>query len=338
MKQDCDVSRCRKIECWISDMAANTEVIIEMTARPWNQTLREVQITQFPVTSVAVLHLPPEISHQLTSHLSLPLVIRVSTIVRLVGSRFDGNCPNSSSCTLHLFLYLILVQFKFTLFHTNSDVVSLHSVLIAICCGISVLTFIVFVLERMDFFKSSERSSRRASLQHSQSESLLARTILNQSLRSAYSTDYSAMVNGSRLESDEEDNALVRQVYHDQTPDEHASDCECNMADSIDRSLDRQSNRSSRPCFDSSFDRLSESAASSSAIARLMTHDSPIEYCELHGERRSRLSARQLCREKLYDQLHYARNHNAYNFYQDLSRHEPNCPFYASRRSLVSYK
>lgn len=72
-------------------MAANSEIIIEMAARPWNQTLKEVQITQFPITSVTIVHLPHEITNQLTSQMVLPLVVRVSTIVRLIELQFDGD-------------------------------------------------------------------------------------------------------------------------------------------------------------------------------------------------------------------------------------------------------
>lgn len=42
--------------------------------------------------------------------------------------------------------------------------------------------------------------------------------------------------------------------------------------------------------------------------------------------------------EKLYDKLHYKKNHQYYNFFKDTRTHEPSCPLYSSRRSLVSYK
>ena len=79
-------------------MASNTEVIIEMVARPWNQTLKEVHIEEFPVTSVALLHLDPGTAVQITPRLSLPLVIRVSTIVRLIGSSISGKLYDSFIC------------------------------------------------------------------------------------------------------------------------------------------------------------------------------------------------------------------------------------------------
>lgn len=73
-------------------MAANTEVIIEMSARPWNQTLNQVAIGEFPVTSVALLRMPDR-QQTLKSSLELPLVIRVSTVVRLVGHSKQSECP-----------------------------------------------------------------------------------------------------------------------------------------------------------------------------------------------------------------------------------------------------
>lgn len=42
--------------------------------------------------------------------------------------------------------------------------------------------------------------------------------------------------------------------------------------------------------------------------------------------------------EKLYDKVHYRKNKKYYTFYRDTNYHEPTCPLYSSRRSLVSYR
>lgn len=86
------MNRCRKIECWIKDMAVNTELVIEMIARPWNQTLKDAKITRFPITSVAILHLSTEIADQLiVPHLPLPYMVKVSTFIQMIKSAQNGN-------------------------------------------------------------------------------------------------------------------------------------------------------------------------------------------------------------------------------------------------------
>lgn len=236
----------------------------------------------------------------------------------------------------------------------GTDVISLHSILIAICSGISLLTFIVFVLERMDFF----RSSNRFQMAKCQITDQIPRS--THSFEVYFNSPTRLTECNERVESSSDRSQLSNHSDFD-----FSAEATC-----VDRSFDQMSPLSCDRDFESTFDPMSDCdeytrclhnndrqsqhhqdhhlhhhrhhcdhdhAQSESPRCSRLSRSSPDD-CELHTLRRSRLSVRQLCREKLYDHLHYSRNNETYNFYRDLSRHEPHCPFYASHRSLVSYK
>lgn len=83
-KKDCDLNQCRRIQCTIREMIENTEVIFEIQSRAWNQTLRNIGIPKFPVTSILIAKITSS-NLEFDPNLTLPIIINVTTMVNLVG-------------------------------------------------------------------------------------------------------------------------------------------------------------------------------------------------------------------------------------------------------------
>ena len=119
--KDCDLNQCRRIQCTIREMIENTEVIFEIQSRPWNQTLRHISISKFPVTSVLIARITST-NFEFDPDLLLPIAINVTTIINLVGGHLDVIIP-------------------------------LKSLVTAVFIGLTLLGLLIIILIRLDFFK-----------------------------------------------------------------------------------------------------------------------------------------------------------------------------------------
>lgn len=80
----CDEERCRKIICHVQDMNANTELNIEILATSHNQTLRDINQAEFPVTSFLVTRIR-RLQYNVDPNFLTPTLVNATTEVNLIG-------------------------------------------------------------------------------------------------------------------------------------------------------------------------------------------------------------------------------------------------------------